>query len=85
MPFWGNDQSTNATDSLVIDLGGQKNIDMMDIYFYNDRQSGGYAEPTKYTLEYWDGSAWKHAENQNRTPAIPRANYNEDKFKEITT
>ena len=23
MPFWGNDQSPNATDSLVIDLGGQ--------------------------------------------------------------
>lgn len=85
MPFWGNDQSKNETDTLTLELGEQKSVDMLDIYFYNDRQKGGYSEPAKYTVEYWDGSQWKHLENQSRAPGIPRANFNENKFQQVTT
>jgi hypothetical protein len=58
---------------------------MMNIYFYNDRQSGGYAEPAAYTLEYWDGSEWQHASNQTRYPDTIQANYNNNKFTPVTT
>lgn len=85
MPFWGNDGSTTATDSILLNLGAQKTFDMMNIYFYNDRQSGGYAEPGKYTVEYWDGTDWKHMENQTRVPLSPKANHNENLFQEVTT
>ena len=60
MPFWGNDGSSSDTDFLIVNLDGEKQVDMLDIYFYNDRQNGGYSEPQKYAVEYWDGSDWKH-------------------------
>ena len=47
MPFWGNDKSPNAKDSLTLTLAEPKSVDMAAIYFYNDRQPGGYAEPSK--------------------------------------
>ena len=85
MPFWGNDGSKNDTDALVIDLGKTRTVDMVDLYFYNDRQNGGYTEPAKYTLEYWDGESWQHAKNQSRTPLVPKANYNDVKFTAVQT
>ena len=85
MPFWGNDGSTNTSDSVVIDLENPTTIDMMNLYFYNDRQTGGYSEPAKYTLEYWNGTEWKHVEDQTRTPQVPQANYNTNRFKAVST
>jgi len=85
MPFWGNYGSTNEKDSLVLDLGSAKKVDMAALYFYNDRQKGGYSEPGKYSVEYWDGAAWQSVSNQTREPAAPKANYNEVKFREVTT
>lgn len=87
MPFWGNDKSTNASDSLVITLDQLEAIDMMNLYFYNDRQTGGYSEPARYLLEYWDSgdNQWKHMANQTRAPLSPRANYNVNLFDEVTT
>ena len=85
MPFWGNDKSPNASDYLDFDLGSTKTIDMLNIYFYNDRQAGGYTEPAKYNVQYWDGTAWVHAQNQTRTPGVVTANYNNNKFTAFTT
>lgn len=85
MPFWGNYGSTNETDSLVIDLDAVQTVDMAGLYFYNDRQDGGYSEPGKYTIEYWDGTSWQHVQNQSRTPNAPRGNYNEVKFTAVET
>lgn len=85
MPFWGNYESPNEKDSLTINLGSAQEVDMAALYFYNDRQAGGYAEPEKYTVEYWDGSAWQHVRNQSRDPLTPKANYNNVKFQAVTT
>lgn len=85
MPFWGNDKSTNNADYLELDLGSSKTIDMLNIFFYNDRQSGGYTEPAKYNIQYWDGAKWVHAQNQTRTPGIATANYNNNRFTAFTT
>ncbi|MFA9463972.1 MAG: LamG-like jellyroll fold domain-containing protein [Velocimicrobium sp.] len=85
MPFWGNNGSSNASDCVVVDLENATTMDMMNLYFYNDRQQGGYAEPAKYTLEYWDGAEWKQVEDQTRTPSVPQANYNTNYFKSVTT
>lgn len=85
MPFWGNYESPNEKDSLIIHLGSDREVDMAALYFYNDRQTGGYAEPEKYTVEYWDGSSWQHVQNQSRDPLTPKANYNNVKFQAVTT
>ncbi len=85
MPFWGNYESPNDKDSLTINLGSEMEVDMVALYFYNDRQTGGYAEPEKYTVEYWDGSSWQHVQNQARDPLTPEANYNNVKFQAVTT
>ena len=85
MPFWGNYNSVNSKDSLVLKLDGVQTVDMAALYFYNDRQNGGYAEPAKYTIEYWDGEVWQHVESQIREPAVPVANYNAVYFKAVTT
>lgn len=85
MPFWGNYGSANTKDSLVLNLGSEQTVDMASLYFYNDRQEGGYSEPAKYTVEYWDGTAWQHVENQTRSPGEPKANYNTVLFKAVTT
>ena len=85
MPFWGNYNSVNSKDSLILKLDGAQTVDMATLYFYNDRQTGGYAEPAKFTIEYWDGEAWQHVVSQIREPAVPQANYNAVKFEAVTT
>ncbi len=85
MPFWGNYNSPNSKDSLVLKLDAAQTVDMATLYFYNDRQNGGYAEPAKYTVEYWDGEAWQQVSSQSREPAVPRANYNAVYFEAVTT
>ncbi len=85
MPFWGNYSSTNESDSLILKLDEPQKIDMAALYFYNDRQNNGYAEPSKYSIEYWDGEAWHHMPDQSRYPAQPQANYNQVLFSEVTT
>lgn len=87
-PFWGTDGSKNAKDSLTIDFGAAKTIDNIRLYFYKTAASftvQGYSEPSLYQLEYWDGGAWKRIPAQYRTPDIPKANYNNVQFPEITT
>ena len=85
MPFWGNYGSSNARDSLTLKLSGKQTVDMATLYFYNDRQTNGYAEPEKYAIEYWDGEAWQPVQQQSRTPSAPRANYNAAYFAPVET
>ena len=85
MPFWGNYGSPNSTDSLTLKLEQAKEIDRMNLYFFNDRQSDGYAAPAKYMVEYKSGGNWRHMENQTRTPGAPDDNYNQILFDPVTT
>ena len=85
MPFWGNDKSPNKSDSVTIDLKTPQKVDMMNLYFYDDRQPGGYTAPQKYTIEYWDGYSWHYMTDETRAPNAPQSNYNNIKFDSVTT
>ena len=85
MPFWGNYGSVNERDSLTLKLFSKQTVDMATLYFYNDRQTNGYSEPSKFTVEYWDGEAWQAVRQQTRTPSAPRANYNAVYFAPVET
>ena len=85
MPFWGNYGSVNERDSLTLKLSSKQTVDMATLYFYNDRQTNGYSEPSKFTVEYWDGEAWQAVRQQTRTPSAPRANYNAVYFAPVET
>ena len=85
MPFWGNYGSVNEHDSLTLKLSSKQTVDMATLYFYNDRQTNGYSEPSKFAVEYWDGEAWQAVRQQTRTPSAPRANYNAVYFAPVET
>ena len=85
MPFWGNYGSVNERDSLTLKLSSKQTVDMATLYFYNDRQTNGYSEPSKFAVEYWDGEAWQAVRQQARTPSAPRANYNAVYFAPVET
>ena len=85
MPFWGNYGSVNERDSLTLKLSSKQTVDMATLYFYNDRQTNGYSEPSKFTVEYWDGEAWQAVRQQTRNPSAPRANYNAVYFAPVET
>ncbi len=87
-PIWGDQGTPNASDWLQIDLGAPTRVNDMKIYFYSNKAfgSGGstYAQPTAYTLQYFDGTNWDNASNQALNPATPAPNYNEDTFTPAT-
>ena len=85
MPFWGNYGSVNERDSLTLKLSSKQTVDMATLYFYNDRQTNGCSEPSKFAVEYWDGEAWQSVRQQTRTPSAPRANYNAVYFAPVET
>ena len=85
MPFWGNYGSVNERDSLTLKLSSKQTVDMATLYFYNDRQTNGYSESSKFAVEYWDGEAWQAVRQQTRTPSAPRANYNAVYFAPVET
>ena len=77
----------NDTDYIQFDFDGQKTVDTVKLYFYNDRMVGGYCEPSMYIVQYKDPETGEYvvAPNQNKSPALPQANYNNDEFTEVTT
>jgi hypothetical protein len=87
-PIWGDLGSPNAQDWLQIDLGAQTTFNNVKLYFYNNKQfgSGGntYREPSAYTVQYYNGSAWVDAPGQLFSPGAPAPNYNEVSFKPVT-
>jgi hypothetical protein len=84
-PYWSTRGSPNAEDTFEIDLGRQRRLDTVRLYFYRDRTTGGLAEPAMYRIQYRDGRRWVDVPRATRTPAIPQANYNQVRFGEIQT
>jgi len=86
-PFWGTKGSKNDSDSIEIDLGEAQAVDTVRAYFYDTSSSTtvqGYSEPSRYSVEYFDGSEWKPVTSVTKSPAAPRANLNEAHFAEVT-
>ncbi|MEV0566972.1 Ig-like domain-containing protein [Dactylosporangium sp. NPDC050588] len=82
-PFWGTAGSPNATDSIDVDLQGERSIDDVRVYFYNTTTTAtvqGYAPPAQFTVSYDDGSGWKLVPQEFRAPAYPRGNLNQVRF-----
>lgn len=87
-PFWGTAGSPNASDWVEIDLGAPTVLDEARLHFYRTSSSTtvqGYAAPASYTVEYWNGSAWRSVADQARTPRTPTGNLNVVRFAAIET
>jgi len=87
-PIWGDSGTPNAQDWLQIDLGAQNQFRTVRVYFYSNKAfgSGGstYAEPTSYSVQIFNGSAWVDVSSQVKSPALPGPNYNKVTFPAVT-
>ncbi len=86
-PFWGTAGSPNASDWLEVELDSPQPVDEAKVYFYRSSTSAtvaGYAAPSLYAVEYWDGSGWVPVDRQARQPAVATGNLNEVRFQEVT-
>ncbi|UJF35475.1 Ig-like domain-containing protein [Paenibacillus hexagrammi] len=83
-PIWGTKGSVNAQDWYQLDFGTTQTFDDVKLYFYNDKPSNSYREPSLYTLQYYDeaASSWKAVPGQYKSPTL--ANYNHIQFPAIT-
>lgn len=91
-PFWGTDGSANAKDWLQITFPSAQTFNNVKLYFYNDRDGfgngtagQGYAEPVRYSIQYLNGANWTTVTNNNKTPSIPSANFNDALFDTVTS
>ncbi len=85
-PYWGNYGTEDAQGWVEIDLGEAQELDNVQLYFVSDRQSGGYKEPARYTVQIPDGDGgWQTIPDQFKAPKIPAAKFNESLFETVTT
>ncbi len=85
-PYWGNYGTTTSKGYIELDLGSAKTFDNVKVFFYSDRQTGGYREPARYFVQVPDGSGgWKAVPNQWKSMAIPQAKFNEALFDTVTS
>ncbi len=87
-PIWGTSGSPNTQDWFEVNLGSQTTFDTLKLYFYSNKsfgiQGNTYREPSAYTVQYYNGSAWVDAPSQVRTPATPLPNYNRVTFAPVS-
>jgi hypothetical protein len=88
-PIWGDSGTPNAQDWFQIDLGAQTQVDTVKLYFYSNKAFGAggstYAQPTTYTVQVYNGSAWVDVPGQVKSPTTPAPNYNLVTFAPVTT
>ncbi|GAB3831284.1 discoidin domain-containing protein [Dactylosporangium cerinum] len=84
-PLWGTYGSPNATDWLELNLGQARSVDEVRLWFRNDRATNRYRQPSSYTVQYYNGSAWVNVASAVKTPGTPRANYNVVNFTGVNT
>ncbi|HEX6351566.1 discoidin domain-containing protein [Actinophytocola sp.] len=83
-PIWSSRGSPNAEDWYEVNLGAARPVDDVKLYFYRDRTTNGLAEPASYRVQYHNGTTWVDVPSQAKTPAVPRANYNDVRFPVLT-
>ena len=66
---WTAGQSPNDTDWLEIDFGEQRQVGRIDLAILDD--GGGVQAPASYNVEFWDGTAWRDAPAQQKSPPKP--------------
>lgn len=79
---WTSYESPNATDWLQIDFGEEKTFSRVELALYDDR--GGVQAPMSYTVQYWDGSAWRDVAEATKRPEAPAGGqWNEVRFRPV--
>ena len=63
--------SPNASDWVELDLGAPTTIGRVELYLWGD--SDRVRAPKNYTIQLWDGAAWRGARERSRFPARPLA------------
>ena len=66
---WTSYESKSPTDWLELDFGDVKEVQRVNLHFYDDR--GGVQAPTSYVVESWTGTEWKAVANAKATPEMP--------------
>ena len=85
-PIWGTlGFARTPPTAYEINFGQSRTVDEVRLYFRDDRAGNRYRAPSSYTVQYWNGSAWVNAAAQIKTPAAPRANYNQVGFTPVST
>jgi len=74
-PLWGAWGSPNATDYLELNLGQQRTVNEVRVWFRNDRATNHYRQPATYQIQYLNGSTWTTVAS-----ATGQANYNVVQF-----
>ncbi len=61
-----------------------RGLSEIELAIYDDR--GGVQSPTKYEVEFWDGTAWKPVVNAKKAPEKPTGSqFNEFRFDRVKT
>lgn len=85
MPFWGNHGSENEYDTLTLTLSGPVTFDTLAVYFYCDRQPGGYSHPRRYLIEYFADDGWHAVTTRSQEPRYMCAGRNVSRFDAVTS
>src|SRR5690606_5354736 len=85
-PYWGNYGTDEPQGYIELDLGEAVDIDNVKVFFVSDRQTGGYREPARYSIQVPDGDGgWAGVPDTFKSPKIPSAKFNEALFDTVTT
>jgi len=68
---WTAYQSPNPRDWVELDLGAPRTVRRVELYLYGD--GGGIKAPREYSVQAWDGNAWRDAPVRSRVPERPLA------------
>src|SRR5262249_32638925 len=81
---WTFEGSEAKSDWLVLELGAKRALHTAKLYFLEDGPAVG--PPESFTVEAWDGEAWKVVSEISRAPKGPEGRRaNTVRFKEVTT
>jgi hypothetical protein len=84
-PIWGAAGSPNSQDWYELNFGQARIVDEVRLYFRDDRPAGSsYRAPSAYQIQVLNGSTWTTVSGQVKTPAAPRANYNNVRFPAVS-
>ena len=81
---WTAYQTTNPSDWIELDFPSSITTSRMEICFWAD--GGGVRLPKNYSIQYWDGDAWRDVQEISRNPEAPAAlSSNEIVINQLTT
>lgn len=84
-PFWGAGGSANSQDWYELNFGTTRTLNEVRLHFKDSRPANStYRAPSAYTIQYHNGSSWVNVPDQTKSPAAPRANYNQVRFPAVS-